>query len=171
MPESPRAPAAVPYPDPMPDPLIPDPESFAPLPEHRRRTWAKFGAWDREYFPSLVGVQVEELRTDYCRLRLPFRPALEQPAGAVHGGAIATLIDTVVVPAIGAGFDEIPLMLTLSMSINYLGAIRGEDAIAHGWIVRRGRSVTFCEAAVVSAGGAPAATGSLVYSVRPAPPR
>lgn len=155
----------------MPVPIVPDPESFAPLPENRRRTWAKFGAWDRTYFPSLVGVLVEDLRVDYCRLRLPFRPELEQPAGAVHGGAIATLLDTVVVPAIGAGFDEIPLMLTLSMNVSYLGAIREEDAVAHGWIVRRGRSVTFCEAAVLSASGTPAATGSLVYSVRPAPPR
>lgn len=152
----------------MPDPTVPDPASFAPLPEHRLRRWSRFGAWDREYFPSLVGVQLEELRADYCRLRLPYRPALDQPGGVVHGGAIATLVDTVVVPAIGAGYDEMPMMLTLSMTVNYLGAVRGEDAIAHGWIVRRGRSVVFCEAAVLSASGTPAATGSLVYSVRPA---
>jgi len=152
----------------MPTPIAPDPESFAPLPEHRLRRWSKFGAWDRTYFPSLVGVQLDELRTDYCRLRLPYRPDLDQPGGAVHGGAIATLLDTVVVPAVGAGYDDIPAMLTLSMAISYLGALRGEDAVAHGWVVRRGRSVVFCDAAVLSAGGAPVATASLVYSVRPA---
>ena len=151
----------------MPHAAVPDPESFAPLPEHRRRRWSKYGSWDRTYFPSLVGVQLEELRTDYCRLRLPYRAELDQPAGVVHGGAIATLIDTVVVPAIGAGYDEVPKMATLSMQVSYLGAIDGEDAVAHGWIVRRGRSVVFCDAAVVAASGALAATGSLVYSVRP----
>jgi uncharacterized protein (TIGR00369 family) len=153
----------------MPAPIVPDPDSFAPLAEHRHRRWSRFGAWDRTYFPSLVGVQLEELRADYCRLRLPYRAELDQPGGAMHGGAIATLVDTVVVPAVGAGYDEVPAMLTLKMDISYLGAIRGEDAIAHGWIVRRGRSVVFCQAAVLSASGAPAATGSLVYSVRPAP--
>src|SRR5690242_12166556 len=113
----------------MPTPIVPDPEAFAALPEHRLRRWSRFGAWERPYFPSLVGVQVEELRADYCRLRLPYRPELDQPGGAVHGGAIATLIDTVVVPAIGAGYDDVPAMLTQSMNISYLGAIRAEDAV------------------------------------------
>lgn len=148
--------------------MLPDPESFPPLPEHRAARWSRFGLGSAPTFPTFVGLVVEDLRSDYCRMRLPYRPELDQPGGVVHGGALATLIDTVVVPAVGAGYDEVPLMLTLSMTINYLGAVRGEDAVAHGWVVRRGRSVVFCEAAVLSAGGAPAATGSLVYSVRPA---
>jgi uncharacterized protein (TIGR00369 family) len=147
----------------------PDPESFPPLPDHRAATWARFGRGSTPIFPTFVGLVVEDIRTDYCRMRLPYRPELDQPAGFVHGGALATLIDTVVVPAVGAGYDEVPVMLTLSMNISYVGAVRQEDAIAHGWIVRRGRSVVFCDAVVLSDGGALAATGSLVYSVRPAP--
>ena len=153
----------------MPELLLPDPASFAPLSEERARLWAKFPSWDRVYFPSFMGLQVEELRADYTRMRLPYRPELDQPAGVIHGGALATLIDTVVVPSVGAGYDAVPLMLTLSMNIQYLGAIREEDAVAQGWVVRRGRSVVFCEAIVLSASGVPAATGSLVYSVRPKP--
>ena len=154
----------------MPAFHVPDPSSFEPLGAHRAQLWAKFPTWDRVYFPSFLGLVVEELRTDYTRMRLPYRPELDQPAGVIHGGALASLIDTVVVPSVGAGYDEVPLMLTLSMTIQYLGAIREEDAVAHGWVVRRGKSVVFCEAVVVSASGAPAATGSLVYSVRPKPP-
>lgn len=146
---------------------IPDPAEFDELPPARAAAWSRFGRWETVYFPSLVGLTVDEVRLDYCRMRLPYRPELDQPAGVVHGGALATLIDTVVVPAIGGGYDEVPVMLTLSMNIAYVGAVRGEDAVAHGWVTRRGRSVVFCEAAVVSASGAPAATGSLVYQVRP----
>src|SRR3954469_16174228 len=108
---------------------VPDPLSFDPLPDHLRQRWSVFGQWERVYFPSFVGLQVEEVRADYARMRLPYRPELDQPAGVVHGGALATLIDTVVVPAIGAAYDEMPVLLTLSMNIQYVGALRGEDAI------------------------------------------
>ena len=148
---------------------LPEPETFPPLPDHRAATWSRFGRGSKVIFPTFVGLVVEDIRTDYCRMRLPYRPELDQPGGFVHGGALATLIDTVVVPAVGAGYDEVPVMLTLSMNISYVGAVHQEDAIAHGWVVRRGRSVVFCEAVVRSASGAPAATGALVYSVRPAP--
>ena len=69
----------------------------------------------------------------------------------MHGGALATLIDTVVVPAIAGPFDELIVMLTLSMTVNYLGAIREQDAIAEGWVERRGRTTVFCAAEVRAA--------------------
>ena len=100
-------------------------------------------------------------------MRLPYRPELEQPAGVVHGGALASLIDTVIVPAVGSAYPEMPLMLTLSLSINYLGAIVECDAVAEGWVVRRGRSVVFSQVEVRDEQGLLAATASLVYKVRP----
>lgn len=142
-------------------------DRFAPLPDDVAARWSKFPNWDRTYFPNVVGLQVEELRTDYCRMRLPFRPELEQPAGVVHGGAIATLIDTVVVPPVGAAYPPGWVYLTLTMDIQYLGAVAGEDAIAEGWVVQRGRSIVFCRAEVATATGKVAATGTLTYKVGP----
>ena len=66
----------------------------------RRERWSHFGNWDRRFFPNVVGLELEEVRTDYSRMRLRYREELEQPARVIHGGAIATMIDTVVVPAI-----------------------------------------------------------------------
>ena len=140
-------------------------DRFPPLPEHRAATWSGFGSWQEEYFASLVGLEVEEIRTDYARMRLPFRSQLNQPAGVVHGGAVATLIDTVVVPAIGGGYDEQPRMVTVSMNIRYLGALVGEDAVAEGWVEQRGRSIVFCGAEVRTPSGALVADGTLVYKV------
>jgi uncharacterized protein (TIGR00369 family) len=100
-------------------------------------------------------------------MRLPYRPELEQVAGVIHGGAIATLIDTVVVPAVGAAYDRDWGYVTVSMDIQYLGAIKGEDAVAEGWVTQRGRSIVFCKAEVATAGGRPAATGSLIYKITP----
>ena len=142
-------------------------DRFAPLPPAAAARWAKFARWDRTYFPNLVGLQVEDLRADYCRMRLPYRPELEQPAGLVHGGAIATLVDTVVVPAVGAAYPSDWRYSTLTMDTQYLGAVAGEDAIAEGWVTQRGRSIVFCQVEVVTAGGRTAATASLTYKVSP----
>jgi uncharacterized protein (TIGR00369 family) len=142
-------------------------ERYPPLPADVAETWAAFPDWDRLYFPNVVGLVVEEIRTDYCRMRLPYRPELEQPAGVVHGGAIATLVDTVVVPPVGAAYKRGWLYLTVGMNISYLGAVIGEDAIAEGWVEQRGKSLVFCAAEVVAASGKRAATATLTYKVSP----
>ena len=140
---------------------------YEPLPAARAELWSKFGRWDTTYFPSFVGLQLVEVRIDYACMRLPFRPELLQPAGVVHGGAIATLIDTVVVPAVGSAYDKVPDMLTVDMQIRYLNAARDSDLIAEGWVVRRGRSMLFCQAEVRRAVDSEiVAEGWLVYKAR-----
>ena len=139
---------------------------FEPLPPHRKDRFTDFAPGSQDYFPGVVGIKLEEVRTDYARMRMPFRSNLKQPAGVVHGGAIATLIDTVVVPAIGSGYDEPHRYVTIDMQIQYIGALMNEDAIAEGWIVRRGKSIVFCRAEVCTASGALVATGTLTYMVR-----
>src|SRR5262249_10198876 len=74
-------------------------------------------------------------------------------------------IDTVVVPAIGSAYPEPRALLTIDMHVQYLDVIREEDAVAEGWIEKRGRSTVFCRAEVRSASGILAASGSLVYKV------
>lgn len=132
--------------------------------------WKNFCTWpDRELFPKHLGLEVEEIREDYARVRLPYRPELEQPAGPVHGGAIASLIDTVVVPAIGWVFPDVPQMLTLTMHVEFRSALVQADAVAEGWITQRGNSIVFCEAEVRAADdGRVVAGGRMVYKVRPA---
>ncbi|HMG42110.1 MAG TPA: PaaI family thioesterase [Acidimicrobiales bacterium] len=139
-----------------------------PLPPERVAYWSKFGRWEETYFPQVVGLELEEARVDYARMRLPYRPELRQPAGVVHGGAIATLIDTVVVPAIGAYYPQMPVMLTIDMQIRYLGAAREVDLLGEGWVVKRGRSIVFCQASVTSEpDGDLVAEGWLTYRVVP----
>ena len=140
-------------------------EHFPQLPPHRLERWSNFGKWETPYFPAWLGIEIEELRQDYARLRLRYRPEWRQPAGVWHGGVIASLIDTVVVPAIGSGYDEPVDFFTIDMQLRYLAPIGEEDAIAEGWVVLRGRSIVFCDAEVRAASGAVAATATLVYKV------
>jgi uncharacterized protein (TIGR00369 family) len=136
-----------------------------PLSAARIAQWDRFGRWEQRFFPNVVGLTLEEVRVDYSRMRLPYRAELQQPAGVVHGGAIATLIDTVVVPAIGAAYDVLPVLLTIDMQIRYLGAARETDLVAEGWVVKRGRSIVFCQAEVCDANGSTVAEGWLTYRV------
>jgi uncharacterized protein (TIGR00369 family) len=118
-------------------------------------------------FPALVGLKWEAVRRDYARMRLPYRPELIQPAGIVHGGAIATLIDTVVVGAIVSGLEGPPArLLTLDLSIQYLDAVREEDLIAEAWVRRRGRSIVFLAVDVRTPSGKHAAHGETTYKVQ-----
>jgi uncharacterized protein (TIGR00369 family) len=145
--------------------------SFEPLSETQAGFYRDhFPAVMGAFFPGVVGFHIEEVRQDYARMRLPFREQLNQPGGVMHGGAIATLLDTVVVPAVLSGYDEQRFLVTLDMQIRYLSAIREEDAVAEGWVTKRGRSIVFCDAEVRSGSGELAATATLTYrSTAPRP--
>jgi uncharacterized protein (TIGR00369 family) len=132
-------------------------DQFEPASDEVVERWAKYGRWDRPYFPSLIGMEIEEVRRDYCRMRLPFRDDLEQPAGVVHGGAIASLLDSVVVPAVGGAYGADARLSTVDMHVQFMSALVRDDVVAEGWIVRRGRSVVFCESEARAA-----STGKLV---------
>ncbi|HEX4869085.1 MAG TPA: PaaI family thioesterase [Acidimicrobiales bacterium] len=150
------------------DPTAANAGRFPPLADEAvAARWARFGQWGKTLFPNVVGLQLEEVRTDYARMRLPFRPELEQPAGVVHGGALATLVDTVVVPAVGQAYDPGWAYLTIQMDVRYLGAVAGEDVVAEGWVDQRGRTLVFCHAELRVPSGRLVADGSLTYTVRP----
>jgi uncharacterized protein (TIGR00369 family) len=144
----------------------PTAERFPALSAEVLARWSRYIRPDRTFFPTFMGLQVEELRAGYTRLRLPLRPEVCQGTGVVHGGALSTLIDTVAVPSIGTYYERQADMLTISMTVNFVGVVDGEDAIGEGWVEQAGRSVAFVRAEVRGESGALAATGSLVFRVK-----
>jgi uncharacterized protein (TIGR00369 family) len=147
-------------------------DSFEVLGPERAARWNRFGRWDTTFYPKFLGLDLEEVRLDYARMRMRYRPEFLQPAGVWHGGAIASLIDTVVVPAVGSGYGEPRQMFTIDLQLRYLTPIpRDTDAVAEGWVTKRGRSTLFCDAEVFvgEVGGTLAATATLVYKVSSQP--
>ena len=139
---------------------------YKPLSDDVAERWSKFGVWDRPFFPTHVGLVVEEVRHDYCRMRLAFRPELEQAAGIVHGGAIATALDHVVVPAVGSAYTAEHRFSTVDMHVQYLSALIQEDGLVEGWVVKRGRTTVFCESELMGAtSGKLIARSVLTYNV------
>ena len=151
----------------MAEVLVPDPGSFEPVAPERAAMWRNFGKWEQPLFPQLVGLQIEEIRLDYCRMRLPYRDELNQPAGVVHGGAIATLADCAVMAAAWSAVDAGGSLrgVTVSLTLNYLETARAEALVAHGRVVRRGRSLCTCEVDIEGADGRLVAKGLATYKV------
>jgi uncharacterized protein (TIGR00369 family) len=119
-----------------------------------------------EPFSTLVGLQVEEVRQDYCRMRLPFRPELRTSGEVVHGGAIATLIDTAAVAAVWSDVDpRVTRGATASLTVNYLAAAQGVALIAEARVIRRGRSVAFVDVDVFSPTHERIAKGVVTYKL------
>lgn len=147
-------------------------EEFDLLSPSAAKRWAGFlhEEGERRWFPNLLGIEVEELRRDYARLRLPWRHDLNEPSGLMHAGVIATLIDTTVVPAIGTAYQDDRPFSTIEMAVRYLQPVRQEDLVAEGWVTRRGKRVVFCEVEVCTASGVLVSDGHLIYIVGSPPP-
>ena len=117
-------------------------DTFEPLDDETTQRWMRFGKSGTTTYPMLLGLVVEDIRHDYCRMRLPFRDELLQAAGFMHGGAIASLLDHVMVRPSVRCSSRASNYSTVDMHVQYIrgivGGDRAEDAIAEGWVTRRG---------------------------------
>jgi uncharacterized protein (TIGR00369 family) len=124
----------------------------------------------REFVPASplvrhLGIELRSLERDRAELVLPFDERLVTLADVVHGGAIASLIDTAGMAATWADPDVEPERLagaTVSMNVDYIAAARGQDLRAVASVVRRGRSLCFTEVTVSEPDGRVVARGSVV---------
>jgi uncharacterized protein (TIGR00369 family) len=116
-------------------------------------------------FAKELGIELVDLGEDRAELRLPWSPRLATLGDVVHGGAIAALLDTAGMAA--AWSDDVvpekPAGATVSMSVSFAAAAVASDLTAHASVVRRGRSLCFCEVTVSDADGNVVAHGSMVH--------
>jgi uncharacterized protein (TIGR00369 family) len=114
-----------------------------------------------------LGIAVRTLEPDLAELVLPYRAELATMGDVVHGGAIATLIDTAGMAAAWAHDEDAPegaTGSTVSMTVEYLDAARGGDLLATATPARRGRSLCFCDVSVTEPPGERlVAKGMVVY--------
>jgi uncharacterized protein (TIGR00369 family) len=71
------------------------------------------------------------------------------PAGTVHGGAIAALVDVAMGRAVGSLIEDGERPVTIEMKLNYLEPGRTGDLVATAEVLRRGRLFTVVHAEVV----------------------
>jgi uncharacterized protein (TIGR00369 family) len=112
-----------------------------------------------------LGIQLEALEPDRARLALPFSEPVATFGDVFHGGAISSLIDTAAMAAAWSD-DEVPdspTGSTVGMSVDFVAAARGKTLVAEALVVRRGRSLCFCEVTVTEPDGRVVAKGLVTY--------
>jgi uncharacterized protein (TIGR00369 family) len=99
-------------------------------------------------YPSLIGMTIEELALDRCRIDLVLRHDHLQPFGIVHGGVIATLIDTATFWAAFMRLPEDAGLVNVDLKLNYLKAVVSGRLRAIGECLRFGRQISYTIASV-----------------------
>jgi len=113
-----------------------------------------------------LGMRLARLGPGRATLVLETRSEHLHPQGAVHGGIIATLVDTALAMAI---FTLVPArteMATVEMSVNYLSPHRRGRLRAEARVLRKGRRLAVGEVDVWNAAGERVAKSLLTYSIR-----
>jgi len=82
-------------------------------------------------------------------MRLPFRAEVANGAGAVHGGAIASLCDTAFYVAHATVFGWEQTTVTTTLTCNFLAPARaGADLLARATVIKPGKRIVFGEVSV-----------------------
>jgi uncharacterized protein (TIGR00369 family) len=99
-------------------------------------------------FIDLVGAHAPSGEDGEARLAVEVDDRHLNPAGTVHGGMLATLVDTTMGAAVRSAVDgEVPA--TSQLSITYLRPGERGRLVVTATVRKRGESLTVCEADVV----------------------
>jgi uncharacterized protein (TIGR00369 family) len=100
-------------------------------------------------FGLKLGLRLDRLDSDGCRMVLPFDASLATAGDVVHGGALATLVDTAATGAAWSGAEPgVVGGATVDLTIHYLRPAEGEELVAVASTLRRGRSLCSVEVEV-----------------------
>ncbi|PJR09877.1 PaaI family thioesterase [Sinorhizobium meliloti] len=115
-------------------------------------------------FVEFLGVEIVHQGDDRVATLLPPQTVLQNRKGDIHGGVLATLLDTTLGMAARGGMEEQAASSTLSLTVNYLSPARGE-LLCNARCVRRGRSIRFVEGQVTDNRGEVVATAIATFKV------
>ncbi len=99
-------------------------------------------------FANLIGIKIDRLAKNYCRLSLVLNEKCTNYYGGVHGGVLATLADNCMGMALrGAGIQPV----TVELTVNYLRQPNIDDLLtAEGLIIHQGNTIVLAECAIKS---------------------
>ena len=115
-----------------------------------------------------LGMEFVEAGEGYAKLRLRYQKENSTAADALHGGAVASLIDTTGAMAAWTTAEiATPRFFgsTVGITVNYLSAVIGEDCYAEGRVLKRGKEVIYNEVRVTNDAGKLLAQGTVIYRI------
>jgi len=116
-----------------------------------------------------LGIEVDDAREGWVRLRVPIRDALRNAPGApVHGGVYSALVDMAVGGALSTLHETSAGgvgQTTLDLNVSFLAAATEGEVFAEGRILRRGRTIAVGEATITDSAGRLLAVGRATYMI------
>jgi len=114
-------------------------------------------------YAAFLGFEMGELKPGEASLHLDVRDDLRQNQGVVHGGAIASLIDTASAFAVVTQLEAHERVTTTDLTIHYLRPVTSGRLTAVARTIRAGRRLFVLGVEVVSETGALLATAVTTY--------
>lgn len=114
-------------------------------------------------FAAFLGIELTAATHGSVTLRLAIRDDLRQIHGVMHGGAIASLIDTATAFAIVSHLSKPEKFTTVDLTINYLRPLKAGTATAKAQVIRSGKRLLTVSAEVFDDDGNLAAMAVSTY--------
>ena len=92
-------------------------------------------------FARLLGLEIVELRRGAAALSMPVRPELTRMTGIVHGGAIASLMDSASAFAVLSLLEPEEQTVTVDLTLHFLRPVTEGRIEARARVLRAGRRV------------------------------
>ena len=132
----------------------------------------------RSPFPADLSISLVAVEPGCATVSMPLVPRLAQYAGLLHGGAVASILDTVAMMAFHSNLPAGKDVVTIDLSVHYLAAIRfpaprsepaGEPAAitATAREIHHGRTTCVAEAELFAPDGRLAAKGIFTGMIAP----
>lgn len=118
---------------------------------------------DKVPFAKLLGIELVSVAVGEAVLALSLHEGLKQDSGVVHGGAIASLIDSATAIAIMTMLSSGERVTTIDLTVSYLRPLIEGRAVATARVLRLGRRVISVSAEVHSESTRLAATALSTY--------
>jgi len=119
-------------------------------------------------FMKHLGMEFLEAEEGYAKIALRFRKENTTMGDALHGGAIASLLDTTGAMAAWTTAEiATPRYFgsTVGVNVNYLSGAIGEDIFAEGRVLKRGKEIIYSDVRVTNGAGKLLAQGTVVYRI------
>ena len=118
-----------------------------PNPQHIRELIEVINA---SPFPDHMSMRLLEVAMDRAVLELKTAQCHLQAFGIVHGGVLATLIDTATFWSVYMRIPEGAGLVNIDLKMNYLRPVENGLLIAEGRAIRSGNSISYAETNVLN---------------------
>ena len=117
---------------------------------------------------KFMSIGLSEVTSGEATLILKHREELQNSMGLIQGGVLGVLADAAGgVSLYSVLSDPLKVVIpTVEFKLNFLRPAKGEDLVARGRVVHRGRQIAVCQVEVSSENGLLLATGVFTYMIR-----